>query len=112
MSLFQALVSENEFTRQLDASTSYKALSQSYWYSTGPIEALGRSYRGLDRSYAGFRQLGFSATEPGLLDLKNAVVNSTLLTQIIAAEECKVVFSYRIKNFLSTANATTDTGTY
>jgi hypothetical protein len=38
-------VSENELTRQLDASTSYKALSQSYWYSTGPIEALGRSYR-------------------------------------------------------------------
>jgi hypothetical protein len=66
--------------------------------STGPMRVSGNK--------------GFSATEPGLLDLKNAVVNSTLLTQIIAAEECKVIFSYRIKNFLPTANATTDAGTY
>ena len=37
---------------------------------------------------------------------------SPSLTQIIAAEECKVVFSYRVKNFLPTANATIDAGTY
>jgi len=83
-------------------------------YAVGPARwgLWAGPIRGLDRSYAGFRQLGFSATDPGLLDLKNAVINSTLLTQIIAGEECKVVFSYRIKNFLSTANATTDAGTY
>jgi hypothetical protein len=84
----------------------------SLFSGTGPMGALGRSYRETRPVLCGLPSTGILSNRAGLLDLKNAVVNSTLLTQIIAGEECKVVFSYRIKNFLHTANATTDAGTY